>query len=245
MTRYLSSIIKNKSNLRNRFEERVNKMLTGFHINIIGPQYLQNTLLAKFLEEQTNIQCHVHDSSKSIPSNLKHGDNPVLTLIDSSSDAENHRPVDIFTYCKGQLGNNDFFAFFNTRIGSDVENLAGSLDLQGLFYEDASQANLCKGISAIFDGELWLPRRVISEQLLKTKNNNLFSNRLRNTNQHDLLTSREIEILNLLATGAKNTDIAQNLCLSVHTIKTHIYHIYKKIDVSNRMQAVNWASNNL
>ena len=53
------------------------------------------------------------------------------------------------------------------------------------------------------------------------------------------------EILNLLSTGAKNTDIAEQLSLSVHTIKTHIYHIYKKLDVSNRTQAVNWASNNL
>jgi LuxR family transcriptional regulator of csgAB operon len=54
-----------------------------------------------------------------------------------------------------------------------------------------------------------------------------------------------MEILNLLSTGAKNTDIAEQLSLSVHTIKTHIYHIYKKLDVSNRTQAVNWASNNL
>ncbi len=60
-----------------------------------------------------------------------------------------------------------------------------------------------------------------------------------------MLTVREMEILNLLSTGAKNTDIAEQLSLSVHTIKTHIYHIYKKLDVSNRTQAVNWASNNL
>jgi len=63
--------------------------------------------------------------------------------------------------------------------------------------------------------------------------------------EHDLLTSRELEILQLLATGAKNTDIAAELNLSVHTIKTHIYHIYKKLDVSNRTQAVNWATQNL
>ena len=84
---------------------------------------------------------------------------------------------------------------------------------------------------------------MIAEQLLRYKDNNrLVPEQLKN---HDILTAREIEILNLIATGAKNTDIASNLCLSVHTIKTHIYHIYKKIDVSNRMQAVNWASNNL
>ena len=124
-----------------------------------------------------------------------------------------------------------------------METLAGTLEMHGLFYEDVSQDNLCKGILAIFDGELWLPRKVIIEQLQRHKGNTrLIPERSKN---HGLLTAREIEILNLIATGAKNTDIATNLCLSVHTIKTHIYHIYKKIDVSNRMQAVNWASNNL
>ena len=37
-----------------------------------------------------------------------------------------------------------------------------------------------------------------------------------------------MEILNLLSTGAKNTDIAEQLSLSVHTIKTHIYQGFVK-----------------
>ena len=218
-------------------------MLTGLHVNIIGPQYLQNTLLASFLEENTNVHCHVYDTGKEIPKSLKHDSTPVLTLIDSNNDYSQYKPLDIFSFCRGQLGSQDLFAFFNTRSGSEVETLAGALEMHGLFYEDVSQDNLCKGVLAIFDGELWLPRKVIIEQLQRHKGNTpLIPEKSKN---HSLLTAREIEILNLIATGAKNTDIATNLCLSVHTIKTHIYHIYKKIDVSNRMQAVNWASNNL
>ena len=218
-------------------------MLTGLHVNIIGPQYLQNTLLASFLEEHTNVRCHVYDTGKEIPKSLKHDTTPVLTLIDSNNDNGQYKPLDVFSFCRGQLGSQDLFAFINTRPGSEVESLAGTLEMHGLFYEDVSQDNLCKGIQAIFDGELWLPRKVIIEQLQRHKGNTrLIPERSKN---HSLLTAREIEILNLIATGAKNTDIATNLCLSVHTIKTHIYHIYKKIDVSNRMQAVNWASINL
>jgi ATP/maltotriose-dependent transcriptional regulator MalT len=33
--------------------------------------------------------------------------------------------------------------------------------------------------------------------------------------------------------------------VSMHTVKTHIYNLFKKIDVSNRIQAVNWAKDNL
>lgn len=218
-------------------------MLTGLHVNIIGPQYLQNTLLASFLEEQANVRCHVYDTSKEVPKSLKHDTAPVLTLIDSSTDNSQNNPLDIFSYCRGQLGSQDLFAFINNRAGSEIEMLAGTLEIHGIFNEDVSQDNLCKGIQAIFNGEIWLPRKVIIEQLQRHKGNTrLIPAQAEN---HSLLTAREIEILNLIATGAKNTDIASDLCLSVHTIKTHIYHIYKKIDVSNRMQAVNWASNNL
>ena len=61
----------------------------------------------------------------------------------------------------------------------------------------------------------------------------------------NLLTRREKQILSLTATGATNTEIANNLNVSMHTVKTHIYNLFKKIDVSNRIQAVNWAKENL
>lgn len=218
-------------------------MLTGLHVNIIGPQYLQNTLLASLLEEQTSAHCHVYDISKDIPNSLKHDTTPVLTLIDSNNDNNLYEPLDIFNFCRGQLGNQDLFAFFNARPASEIEMLTGALEAHGLFYEDINQDNLCKGVEAIFNGELWLPRKLIMEQLQRHKGiTRLIPGKAKSNGP---LTAREVEILNLIATGAKNTDIASNLCLSVHTIKTHIYHIYKKIDVSNRMQAVNWASINL
>jgi DNA-binding NarL/FixJ family response regulator len=57
-----------------------------------------------------------------------------------------------------------------------------------------------------------------------------------------VLTSREREILCRLACGAKNKEIAADLCISLHTVKTHIYKIYKKINVSDRLQAALWAA---
>jgi len=49
------------------------------------------------------------------------------------------------------------------------------------------------------------------------------------------LTNREREILELLMKGMKNKEIADALYLSVHTVKTHMQNIFKKMDVTNRM----------
>jgi DNA-binding NarL/FixJ family response regulator len=59
------------------------------------------------------------------------------------------------------------------------------------------------------------------------------------------LSQREREILLMLAAGATNKDIAQKLFLSLNTIKSHIYNIYRKIDVPNRLQASLWAAKHL
>jgi LuxR family transcriptional regulator of csgAB operon len=63
--------------------------------------------------------------------------------------------------------------------------------------------------------------------------------------QTEKLSERQIEILALVAVGATNDEIADRLCISPHTVKTHLYRIFKKINVPNRVQAALWAAQNL
>jgi ATP/maltotriose-dependent transcriptional regulator MalT len=53
-----------------------------------------------------------------------------------------------------------------------------------------------------------------------------------------LLSARELEVLKLIAEGCSNQEIANRLYIGVSTVKKHINHIYDKLDVKNRMQAV-------
>lgn len=59
------------------------------------------------------------------------------------------------------------------------------------------------------------------------------------SSQEFQLTPRENEILDLLAQGFRNKEIADKLFVSINTIRTHIYNIYEKLHVQNRVEALN------
>lgn len=52
------------------------------------------------------------------------------------------------------------------------------------------------------------------------------------------LTQREIEILKEFVLGKNNIEIAEDLIISVHTVKAHISNIFEKLEVTDRVQAV-------
>jgi DNA-binding NarL/FixJ family response regulator len=55
----------------------------------------------------------------------------------------------------------------------------------------------------------------------------------------DQLTNREKEILEQLSKGLMYKEIAAQLFLSPETVRKHVYHIYEKLHVNNRVEAVN------
>lgn len=212
----------------------------GKFIYIVGPGMLQNELMAFFLGQQTGIKCLTGKDLHSIQGIDE--DDPVqlnLVLLDCQGKSPERLLAELESYGQKILSRS-FVALFNVDPRLGIEREALVRGIRGFFYEKDSIDRFPKGVDTIFDGELWVSREIMSECILKQKREDSFPRR-----DTTGLTPREIEILAMVAVGAKNEEIAEKLCISPHTVKTHIYNIFKKIDVPNRLQAALWAANNL
>jgi DNA-binding CsgD family transcriptional regulator len=56
------------------------------------------------------------------------------------------------------------------------------------------------------------------------------------------LTPRELDVLKLVAQGLSNTEIAQRLILSEHTVHRHLANILRKLDLPSRAAAAAWGT---
>lgn len=131
----------------------------------------------------------------------------------------------------------DIIALFNfSQNDVDLSQLI-DLGVRGFFFETDQAEVLLKGICSLKFGEMWISRGILMEYISHKPQQALPMNPA--TRQ---LTRREKDILSLVASGATNDQIAARLFISHHTVKTHISHICKKLEVQNRVQAALWAA---
>lgn len=129
-------------------------------------------------------------------------------------------------------------AAFNLADEEQASDLLASLHLQGIFYSQDDLVLICKGIGALLRGEWWLSRSLMARLVHFYRDQQISA-----FNQTAGLTQREAEVLRLLGSGASNLMIADILNVSDHTVKTHLYNLFRKLKVHNRFQAVDWARN--
>ncbi|YCO00798.1 LuxR C-terminal-related transcriptional regulator [Vibrio sp. VNB-15] len=125
-----------------------------------------------------------------------------------------------------------------------VESLLSWSNLKGLFYFEDDFDKVIKGLKGILNGENWLSRDILNRLLGYLVNLNHTVTEL--DPKLDIeLTRREMQVLTALCQGGSNLDIADSLFVSEHTVKSHLYSIFRKLEVKNRMQAITWAKRNL
>ncbi len=206
-------------------------------IHVIGPNMLQNELLSSFLEEHLGGACRLHDMlDDPLKAELKLGKTHLL-LIDCLGEKKPD-PWRLYNFNGISTSPHCFISLYNVHPEACIENRAIEQGIHGIFYQQESFKTFPKAIPAILNGELWFSRKTMSQCL---QNGHPPINRV-STDMASCLTDREQEILIRVASGTGNQQIADELNISLHTVKTHIYNIYKKINVKNRLQASLWAA---
>lgn len=210
---------------------------------IYGPLKLQNELIAWFLRQTSGLSCVDINNSELVKLLKKRLGQACLIMLDcqgSSPAGLWHRIRDI-----SEADSERFMtALFNVASGHEIRNDLVNRGVRGVFFNDDPLTNLSKGVSAILKGELWFSRELLVKCLIESRENSDEPDLLKFTadTSGTFLTLRQKEILIMIASGVSNRKIATFLGISTNTVKTHIYNIYSKIDVPNRLQAALWAA---
>ena len=92
-------------------------------------------------------------------------------------------------------------------------------------------------IRSVLNGAMWIDP-AIAQFILEIMQSNTLDTQLQETGSYDFdLTSREKDILKLVAAGKSNKEIADELILSIHTVKNHLKNILQKLCVEDRTKA--------
>lgn len=122
------------------------------------------------------------------------------------------------------------YAVFSSEVDQDVIKLAADFAVDGVILQDSASDDVIAALQAVFRGKTVHPVAVADAMRELTKNRRLLEE----------LSEREIEVLRLIAEGKSNSQISNELFITVNTVRFHLANIYQKLSVSNRTEAANY-----
>lgn len=125
-------------------------------------------------------------------------------------------------------------------IHEDREYLFKTLQMgaEGYVLKDAEPSVLIEAIRNVYSGRSFIQSNMTMELVREFNRVTMHEKGKRDDNS---LTSREIEVLELIAEGMINKEIAKKLYISEKTVKNHVSSIFRKLNVSDRTQAAIYA----
>lgn len=128
---------------------------------------------------------------------------------------------------------------------NEDELLSGALraGAAGFVLKDSSAEELIRAVRAVARGGGYLDPAVTS-RVLSTYRKAAPGSRGRHGPNIAELTARELDVLTLIAKGLSNNEIADELVISAVTVKSHIGHIFGKLDLRDRAAAIVYAYDN-
>jgi len=205
-------------------------------IHIYGHNSLQNELLSRYLEIENGLTCTHSVGIANAKINKFLIKRPNLILIDCLGLDRSQ----IWYLLEIDTDLNQYqipIVLFNIIRDNKVEDEALKLSVRGVIYDDDQLDMFINGVKAVLKGEVWYPGQTLANFIGRQRNIAVLTK-----DTISSLTSRENQVLKKIASGACNKEIATDLGISIHTVKSHVTKIFKKIKVKNRLRAAQFAA---
>ncbi|MEI7471974.1 MAG: response regulator transcription factor [Chitinophagaceae bacterium] len=108
----------------------------------------------------------------------------------------------------------------------------------GYILKKTAPGKLLESIKELMEGGAPMSGQ-IARKVVSAFQNKPASSKIANSKSLEDLSRREMEILQMLSKGLMYKEIAESMAISAETVRKHVYHVYEKLHVENRVEAVN------
>jgi len=189
-------------------------------------------LLAGALGHEPSFEITAFDSdSRGLASATANLETDVL-VVSTSLDGHPARGLEVLRYVRVASPNVRTVVLMESLSDEDILS-AFRAGARGLFGKSQPVQLLSKCVRSVHEGQIWADKREISivlDSLLSGPTGSL------KVGGMSLLSKRELEVVHCLAEGLTNREIAKRLKLSQHTVKNHLFRVFDKLGVSNRVE---------
>ena len=121
---------------------------------------------------------------------------------------------------------------------TEIHERAVHLGARGVVLKDKADDSLLKAIEKVYQGELWLTRVMLGRVFADLVHGERGQSSNPEADKIATLTEREREVIELVAEGLKNKEVANRLFISEATVRHHMTSIFDKLTVSSRLELV-------
>lgn len=203
-------------------------------IGIVDDHQIVIDGLVSLLKEQPPIQIVVTATSGKEMLALLEQNTIDILLTDVMMPEMNGK--DLSVAVKTQFPSVKIMALSMSEQGDVVEEMIEEASIAGYLLKQTGKAELLEAIIKVYNGGQYFQDKIL-EQLEKQSH-------IRKNTEHAHLTRREIEIIALIEKNYGNKQIADILCIAVHTVETHRKNIHRKTGTNNMLSLVKWAYEN-
>jgi DNA-binding NarL/FixJ family response regulator len=214
---------------------------TPIRILLINYDAIARAGVKLLVESKPGLKVTAEAGNKEQAVKLARQEHPDVTLLHECAD--DPMGPDIFPDLLAATGNHHII-LVTTRTDQQYHMEAVQKGAVGVIVAQNHPEILYKAIEKVHAGEVWLDRSLIASYFKQNTQGGIPAKLEPKTIRIARLSQREREIICLVGEGLKNQQIADQLFLSEVTVRHHLTSIFKKLDVSDRLELVIYAYQN-